>query len=570
MDARRFEGKVALVTGGNSGIGLAVAKGLVDEGARVVIVGRNAETVARSARPSSARAAHGVVADTSRLADLDRVIAATREFGGGRLDVVFANAGVGTFGPLARDQRGDVGHDLRHQRQGRLLHGAEGGRADGRGRCDRPQRVGRGEQGQPDRLGLRRDARRRCARSAERSPPSSSSAASASTSSARADRDADLRSHGERSSRSQTIKAAMLARNPMKRFGTTDEVTAAVLFLASDAALVHHRRRPARRRRRRQLLAPGRDRCAARVSARAARVRRRRDASGIAAALADAQQLGDRRDGDDLRRAGRRCRRSPIGQVRRSIALGARRRAPRAGARSVARLVFEPIRPQKREVAAAQDRLGDAQVERVLVGEDEVARAGRCVRDLAPRRCRSRCGGCAPATASRASSPSGKPSSRSVEPVDVDVERRQQRRDRAADVAGAVQLQVKQRRARRPARERRRRRAARTRASPRRRSTGRATGRARTTARCAARSRRAPASARAAVIAFSSRWPPPIVPTRSRRRRRACACRRSRGTEPRAATTSTTTAGRACGEPGAARDRAARDSLMRACGLHRA
>ena len=43
----------------------------------------------------------GVVADTSRLADLDRVIAATREFGGGRIDVVFANAGVGTFGPLA-------------------------------------------------------------------------------------------------------------------------------------------------------------------------------------------------------------------------------------------------------------------------------------------------------------------------------------------------------------------------------------------------------------------------------------------------------------------------------------
>ena len=100
MDARRFEGKVALVTGGNSGIGLAVAKGLVDEGARVVIVGRNAETVARSAGELGA-SAHGVVADTARLDELDRVIAATREFGGGRLDVVFANAGVGTFGPLA-------------------------------------------------------------------------------------------------------------------------------------------------------------------------------------------------------------------------------------------------------------------------------------------------------------------------------------------------------------------------------------------------------------------------------------------------------------------------------------
>ena len=88
MDSRRFEGKVALVTGGNSGIGLAVAKGLVDEGARVVIVGRNAETVARSAGDLGASAL-GVVADTARLDELDRVIAATRDFGGGRLDVVF-------------------------------------------------------------------------------------------------------------------------------------------------------------------------------------------------------------------------------------------------------------------------------------------------------------------------------------------------------------------------------------------------------------------------------------------------------------------------------------------------
>ena len=46
-------------------------------------------------------------------------------------------------------------------------------------------------------------------------------------------------------------------------------------------------------------------------------------------------------------------------------------------------MVFEPIRPQKREVVAAQDRLGDAQVERVVVGQHEEERAGRRVRDLA-------------------------------------------------------------------------------------------------------------------------------------------------------------------------------------------
>ena len=100
MNAARFEGKVALVTGGNSGIGLAVAQALVAEGARVVIVGRNAKTV-DAVVADLGSSAHGVVADTSRLADIDRVIAETKAFGGGRLDVVFANAGVATFGPIA-------------------------------------------------------------------------------------------------------------------------------------------------------------------------------------------------------------------------------------------------------------------------------------------------------------------------------------------------------------------------------------------------------------------------------------------------------------------------------------
>ena len=77
MNAQRFQGKVALVTGGNSGIGLAVAQALVAEGARVVIAGRNADTVA-SAAAQLGSAAHGVVADTGRLADIDRIVAATQ------------------------------------------------------------------------------------------------------------------------------------------------------------------------------------------------------------------------------------------------------------------------------------------------------------------------------------------------------------------------------------------------------------------------------------------------------------------------------------------------------------
>jgi NAD(P)-dependent dehydrogenase (short-subunit alcohol dehydrogenase family) len=100
MNRQRFQGKVALVTGGNSGIGLAVAQALVAEGARVVIAGRNGDTVASAAAQMGA-AAHGVVADTGRLADIDRLVAATKDFGAGRLDFVFANAGIAIFGPLA-------------------------------------------------------------------------------------------------------------------------------------------------------------------------------------------------------------------------------------------------------------------------------------------------------------------------------------------------------------------------------------------------------------------------------------------------------------------------------------
>src|SRR5664279_2543862 len=81
MSDRSFEGKVALVTGGNSGIGLAVARALVGEGARVVVAGRNEETLAAAVKALGP--------------------SATRTFGGGRLDVLFCNAGIGAFGPIA-------------------------------------------------------------------------------------------------------------------------------------------------------------------------------------------------------------------------------------------------------------------------------------------------------------------------------------------------------------------------------------------------------------------------------------------------------------------------------------
>lgn len=100
MTARRFDGKVALVTGGNSGMGLVVATKLVEEGARVVISGRDSASL-DAAVATLGSAACGVRADVARLDDIDRLMAAVAGFGGGRLDVLFANAGAAIFRPMA-------------------------------------------------------------------------------------------------------------------------------------------------------------------------------------------------------------------------------------------------------------------------------------------------------------------------------------------------------------------------------------------------------------------------------------------------------------------------------------
>jgi NAD(P)-dependent dehydrogenase (short-subunit alcohol dehydrogenase family) len=72
----------------------------VGVGAKVVVSGRNEAALAAAVRELGA-SARGVAADTGRLDGIDRVVAATREFGAGRLDVLFCNAGIGAFGPIA-------------------------------------------------------------------------------------------------------------------------------------------------------------------------------------------------------------------------------------------------------------------------------------------------------------------------------------------------------------------------------------------------------------------------------------------------------------------------------------
>lgn len=96
---KRFEGKVALITGGNSGIGLASAERLHREGARVAISGRNAKTL-DAAIGALGGDALAVQADVAKLADIDRLFSiVTSKLG--KVDVLFANAGVGKFAPYA-------------------------------------------------------------------------------------------------------------------------------------------------------------------------------------------------------------------------------------------------------------------------------------------------------------------------------------------------------------------------------------------------------------------------------------------------------------------------------------
>ena len=94
----KLEGKIALITGGNSGIGLATAKQFVSEGAYVFITGRREPELAAAVKEIG-RNVTGVQGDVSNLGDLDRLFAQIKREKG-KLDIVFANAGVANYAPF--------------------------------------------------------------------------------------------------------------------------------------------------------------------------------------------------------------------------------------------------------------------------------------------------------------------------------------------------------------------------------------------------------------------------------------------------------------------------------------
>jgi NAD(P)-dependent dehydrogenase (short-subunit alcohol dehydrogenase family) len=104
MNTLKLEGKVALVTGGTAGIGLATAQHFAAEGAQVFIMGRRQAALDETVKSMGGKTI-GVQGDVSKLADLDRLVDTIREKAG-RLDVVFANAGggeVSPFGSISED-----------------------------------------------------------------------------------------------------------------------------------------------------------------------------------------------------------------------------------------------------------------------------------------------------------------------------------------------------------------------------------------------------------------------------------------------------------------------------------
>ena len=95
---KRLDGKIAVITGGNSGIGLATAQRFVKEGAYVFITGRRQSELDKAVKQIG-RNTMGVQSDVSNIADLDRLYETVKQQKG-RIDVLFANAGISEVAPL--------------------------------------------------------------------------------------------------------------------------------------------------------------------------------------------------------------------------------------------------------------------------------------------------------------------------------------------------------------------------------------------------------------------------------------------------------------------------------------
>ncbi len=120
----KLKGKVAVITGGNSGIGLATAQEFKAQGAEVVIFGRTQKTLENAVRTvgKGTLAIHG---DVRKVADLERLYQETAERFG-KIDALVVNAGIAKSVPVEQFDEALFGRDIKHQFQGRLLYRTTG------------------------------------------------------------------------------------------------------------------------------------------------------------------------------------------------------------------------------------------------------------------------------------------------------------------------------------------------------------------------------------------------------------------------------------------------------------
>jgi NAD(P)-dependent dehydrogenase (short-subunit alcohol dehydrogenase family) len=227
----RLGGKIALVTGGNSGIGLATAKQFVRESAYVFITGRRKAELDAAAKEIG-RNVTGVQGDVSNLADLDRLFDQIKREKG-KIDIVFANAGVARYAALGAITGEFFDSIFDTNVKGVVFTGSEGAASAGRRRIHHSQCVD-GWQQRTARIQhlLPKAAVRSFARTwttdlkERRIRVNAVSPGSIDTPAARA----LLASSAVGEKRKKMIAETI----PLGRFGTPDETAKAVAFLASD------------------------------------------------------------------------------------------------------------------------------------------------------------------------------------------------------------------------------------------------------------------------------------------------------------------------------------------------
>jgi len=143
--SQKLAGKIAVITGGSSGIGLATAKRFVNEGAYVFITGRR-QSELDAAVSEIGHNVTGVQGDVSKLADIDKLYAAVRKQKG-KLDIVFANAGTGAFASARTNQRRTFRQAVQRECERTAVYGAEGLAAAAARRIDRAERLDRRDEG---------------------------------------------------------------------------------------------------------------------------------------------------------------------------------------------------------------------------------------------------------------------------------------------------------------------------------------------------------------------------------------------------------------------------------------